>query len=200
MTCTLHVAWDERLTDYHFGPEHPMAPLRVELTMRLAHEFGLWGQPGVTVAAPAPATDAELQLVHDAGYISMVEAVSRWAGHPDAREGLAGKQLRVAQAFGLGNEDNPVFPGMHEASALVAGATLAAARAAWSRPASTGPASRAACTTRWPRTPAGSASTTTSRSRSPGCWDTAPSASHTWTSTRTTATGCKPRSMPIRGC
>jgi acetoin utilization protein AcuC len=132
MTCTLHVAWDERLTDYHFGPTHPMAPLRVELTMRLAHEFGLWGQPGVTVAAPAPATDAELQLVHDAGYISMVEAVSRWAEHPDAREGLAGKQLRVAQAFGLGTEDNPVFPGMHEASALVAGATLAAARAAWS--------------------------------------------------------------------
>jgi acetoin utilization protein AcuC len=33
---------------------------------------------------------------------------------------------------GLGTEDNPVFPGMHEASALVAGATLAAARAVWS--------------------------------------------------------------------
>ena len=46
MTCTLHVAWDERLTDYHFGPGHPMAPVRVELTMRLAHEFGLWSLPG----------------------------------------------------------------------------------------------------------------------------------------------------------
>jgi hypothetical protein len=55
MTCTLHVAWDERLTDYHFGPGHPMAPVRVELTMRLAHEFGLWSQSGVTVAVPAPA-------------------------------------------------------------------------------------------------------------------------------------------------
>jgi len=40
MTCALHVAWDERLTDYHFGPGHPLAPVRVELTMRLAHEFG----------------------------------------------------------------------------------------------------------------------------------------------------------------
>ena len=45
------LAWDERLTDYHFGPGHPMAPLRVELTMRLAHEFGLWDWPGVIVAA-----------------------------------------------------------------------------------------------------------------------------------------------------
>jgi acetoin utilization protein AcuC len=42
MAGTLHVAWDERLTDYHFGPDHPLASVRVELTMRLAHEFGLW--------------------------------------------------------------------------------------------------------------------------------------------------------------
>jgi acetoin utilization protein AcuC len=132
MPCTVHVAWDERLTDYHFGPGHPMAPVRVELTMRLAHEFGLWNQPAVTLATPAPATDADLQLVHEPRYVSAVEAVSRWAEHPDARDGLAGNQLRAAQMFGLGTEDNPVFPGMHEASALVAGATLAAARAVWS--------------------------------------------------------------------
>ena len=88
MTCTLHVAWDERLTDYHFGPGHPLAPVRVELTMRLAHEFGLWNQPGVTVAAPAPAADADLELVHDEPYVTTVEAISRWAEHPDARDGL----------------------------------------------------------------------------------------------------------------
>jgi acetoin utilization protein AcuC len=134
MACKLHVAWNERLTDYHFGPDHPMAPMRVELTMRLAHEFGLWNQSGVTVAAPDPASDADLRLVHDPSYVSNVEAVSRWAEHPDARDGLAGNQLRVARMFGLGTEDNPVFPGMHEASALVAGATLAAARVAWSVP------------------------------------------------------------------
>jgi hypothetical protein len=53
MTCTLHVAWDEQLADYHFGPDHPLGPVRVELTMRLADEFGLWNQPGVTLA-PRP--------------------------------------------------------------------------------------------------------------------------------------------------
>ncbi len=132
MICTMHVTWDEDLVDYHFGPEHPMAPVRVELTMRLAHEFGLWNLPGVTMAAPAPATDADLQLVHDARYVTNVKTVSRWAEHPDARDGLAEAQLRAARMFGLGTEDNPVFPGMHEASALVAGATLAAARAVWS--------------------------------------------------------------------
>ena len=131
MTCTLHMAWDERLTDYHFGPDHPLAPVRMELTMQLAHDFGLWSQPGVTVAAPAPASDADLELVHDARYITAVRTVSGWAEELGAR-GLEGTQFRYARAFGLGTGDQPVFAGMHRASALVAGATLAAARAAWS--------------------------------------------------------------------
>ncbi|MGP7999559.1 MAG: acetoin utilization protein AcuC [Streptosporangiaceae bacterium] len=133
MTCTLHVAWDERLSDYHFGPGHPMAPVRIELTMRLAHEFGLWRQPGVTLAVPEPATSTDLQLVHDAQYVTTVQTVSRWAQpHPFTGDVLDDRQFRLARMFGLGTEDNPVFPGMHEASALVAGATLAAARAVWS--------------------------------------------------------------------
>jgi len=131
MTCALHVVWDERLTDYHFGPGHPLAPMRVELTMRLAHEFGLWSQPGVTTANPAPATDAELELVHDPRYITAVRTVSGWAQDLGAR-GLGATQFRYARAFGLGTADQPVFAGMHQASALVAGATLAAARAVWS--------------------------------------------------------------------
>lgn len=113
MTCSLHVAWDKRLTGYDFGPEHPLAPVRVELTMALADAFGIFTAPGVTVAAPAPATQSQLELVHDPAYISAVRA-----GAADL-------------AFGLGTPDDPVFSGMHEASALVVGATLAAAEAMW---------------------------------------------------------------------
>ena len=131
MTCTLHVAWDERLTDYHFGPGHPLAPARVELTMQLAHDFGLWKQPGVSVIAPAPATGTDLELAHDPRYITAVRTVSGWAEDLGAR-GLDATQLSYARPFGLGTRDNPVFPRMHQASALVAGATLAAARAVWS--------------------------------------------------------------------
>jgi len=126
MTCTLHVAWDERLTDYHFGPGHPLAPMRLELTMQLAHEFGLWTRPGVTVAAPDPATGADLELVHDARYIAAVRTVSGWAEDLGAR-GLEAAQFRYARTFGLGTWDQPVFPRMHQASALVTGATLAVA-------------------------------------------------------------------------
>jgi acetoin utilization protein AcuC len=114
MTCTLHLAWDERLASYDFGPGHPLAPIRVQLTIELARALGVLDTGGILVVAPDPATDTELELVHDPRYIAAV------------REG------RAAPAFGLGTPDNPVFPGMHEASALVAGATLAAARAVWS--------------------------------------------------------------------
>jgi len=44
VTCTLHVSWDERLTDYDFGPQHPLAPIRVKLTIELARAFGVLGQ------------------------------------------------------------------------------------------------------------------------------------------------------------
>jgi acetoin utilization protein AcuC len=119
MPCTLHVAWDDQLTSYNFGPGHPLAPIRIELTMVLARELGVLGADGVTVAAPEPATDAELEYVHDPGYIAAVKLASG----PDPSQ--------VAGRFGLGTADDPIFGGMHEASALVAGATLAAARAMW---------------------------------------------------------------------
>ena len=113
----LTVAWDEQLTGYDFGPDHPLAPVRVELTMALARELGVLTQPSVSMLDPAPADRDELELVHDPAYIDAV----RQAG----RDGMG--NLR----YGLGTPDNPVFAGMHEASALVVGATLAAARAVW---------------------------------------------------------------------
>src|SRR5580700_1526323 len=85
--------------------------------MALARELGVLALPSVSVVEPAPANREELELVHDPAYIDAV----RQAG----RDGTG--NLR----YGLGTPDNPVFAGMHEASALVAGATLAAARAVW---------------------------------------------------------------------
>ena len=122
VTCTLHMAWDDRLARYDFGPGHPLAPVRVELTVELARDFGVLDAPGVSVAAPEPANVADLELVHDPGYIGIVRQVS---AEPSALD------LRILHRYGLGTPDDPVFPGMHEASALVAGATLAAARAVW---------------------------------------------------------------------
>ncbi|HUD39805.1 MAG TPA: acetoin utilization protein AcuC [Streptosporangiaceae bacterium] len=120
MPCTAHVAWSDRLVGYNFGPSHPLAPVRVELTMELARDLGVLDADGVSVSVPEPATDAELELIHDPAYIAIVKRAS------------SGPMQPIYARFGLGTPDDPVFPAMHDASALVAGATLAAARAVWS--------------------------------------------------------------------
>ncbi|MEO3853492.1 acetoin utilization protein AcuC [Acrocarpospora sp. B8E8] len=115
MSDAVRVVWDDALTSYDFGPQHPLAPVRVELTMALARELGVLD--AVELVGCAPAEDDELGLVHERHYIDAVKRVSK-TGRPDLNAGL-------------GTPDNPAFVGVHEASALVAGATLAATRAVW---------------------------------------------------------------------
>lgn len=114
MPCQVAVAWDDELLGYDFGGGHPLNPVRVELTMALARSLGVLDLPQVRFVAAQPATESELSLVHTLDYQVAVRQ--------------AGATLSPDPRHGLGTSDNPVFPHMHEASALVAGATLAAAR------------------------------------------------------------------------
>ena len=115
MSDAVAVVWDEALAAYDFGPGHPLAPIRVQLAMRLAADFGLLDRLDV-LAPVTPATMAEILAVHHPDYVDAVKRASA-----DPRE--------VDVARGIGTPDDPSFAGMHEASALVAGATLAAAHA-----------------------------------------------------------------------
>ena len=101
---------------YDHGPEHPLRPQRVLLTWNLIEACGLLGGSDVEVLGCRSATDEELGAVHSPAYID----ATRRAGH-----GEAGDWGR----FGYAVLDNPIFPQMHEAGALVAGATLVAAEA-----------------------------------------------------------------------
>jgi acetoin utilization protein AcuC len=112
MTDTM-IVWNEALLGYDMG-EHPLNPVRVELTMALARELGVLDRPGVRVEAPAPAEDAALLRVHTPQYLDAIRTATTGVHH-----------------HGLNTPDNPVFPHMHDASALVAGATLRAAEAVW---------------------------------------------------------------------
>jgi acetoin utilization protein AcuC len=111
------VVFDPTLTEYDFGPSHPMSPVRVDLTMRLARDLGVLDRLR-TVDAPM-ADDDLVATVHEPG---LIDAVKRAGRDPGAFE----------PAYGLGSEDNPVFPDMHRAAAHVVGATTEAARQVWS--------------------------------------------------------------------
>jgi acetoin utilization protein AcuC len=116
MSRRVEVVWEDDLVRYNFGRGHPMAPVRVELTVRLARAFGALAHANVEVVAPGYAEDDLLQTVHTP---ALLAAVRRCAADPD----------RVEFDFGLGTDDNPCFPGMHDASARVAAGTVDMARA-----------------------------------------------------------------------
>ena len=110
------LVFDDGLTAYDFGRGHPMSPIRVELTIKLARELGVLDHLKV---APAPtADDALLETVHTAEYVA---AVKEAGDHPDEADPV----------HGLGTSDTYCFPRMHEVSARIAGATVEAARAVW---------------------------------------------------------------------
>jgi acetoin utilization protein AcuC len=117
------VVFDKTLTDYDFGPTHPMSPVRVDLTMRLADELGVLAAPGGSGTGlhqvPAPvAVDDLIAQVHTG---DLIEAVQRMSRDP----------YSVDEVHGLGSEDNPTFEGMHGAAAHIVGATVEAARQVW---------------------------------------------------------------------
>ena len=109
------VVWDPEFCRYDFG-EHPLDPVRVELTIELACDLGVLDRPNVTVVGAEPADDDLLTLVHEPDYLAAVRAAP---SDPYFR------------GYGLNTPDNPVFAGMHEASAMIAGASVRAAEAVW---------------------------------------------------------------------
>ena len=113
LACRASVVWGDDYLHYDFG-EHPMTPVRLELTMRLARCLGVLDR--LELHAPVAATEAELLTVHSADYLAAVRAASADPGY---------------LGYGLGSADNPVFEGMYDAAALIAGGSRLAARLVW---------------------------------------------------------------------
>jgi acetoin utilization protein AcuC len=119
----VRLCWGPLLGRYDFGPSHPMQPVRVSLTIALARAAGLLDHPALDRSEPTPLPDEDLLRVHAP---ELVAAVRRLGADP-------GRATPDDEArFGVGRGDTPAFPGMHEASAAVCGASVDGARAVWS--------------------------------------------------------------------
>jgi acetoin utilization protein AcuC len=113
MACTAGAVWDEGYLAYDFG-DHPLNPIRLDLTVRLAGALGVLDR--LELITPRAATAEQLCTVHGTCYLEAVRAAS-------SDPGFTG--------YGLGTTDDPVFPGMYDASALIAGGSAQAAQAVW---------------------------------------------------------------------
>ena len=113
MGCSASAIWDEGYLAYDFG-DHPLNPVRLDLTIRLSRALGVLDR--LDIIAPSAADETQLLTVHDAGYLAAVRAASC---DP------------TFNGYGLGTTDDPVFAGMYDASALIAGGSAQAATQVW---------------------------------------------------------------------
>ncbi|MCM3692079.1 acetoin utilization protein AcuC [Neobacillus niacini] len=113
MTNQCSFVFSEELLNYKFNSNHPFNQFRLKLTVDLLHR--LKALDNHQVVPPRMATEEELALVHDPSYIEAV----KMAGHGQLPQ-------HVAENYGIGTEDTPIFPNMHEASAFLVGGTLTA--------------------------------------------------------------------------
>lgn len=111
--------WEDGDLNYDFGPEHPLKPIRVELTVSLIRACGFTDDDAVVTLPREPFGDDDVLRLHTEPYVEAVKRAS-----VDPRGGASPR-------YGLGLGDNPTFRGMHEASLEVCGASVAAAKAVW---------------------------------------------------------------------
>src|ERR687896_2473629 len=108
MNCSVPVGLvtvDDIARAYDFGASHPLRPERVLVTYEKIRTLGLI-QDRVDEMPSRSASDEEITRVHDPEFVATVKAID--AGTLDPSGGLE---------FGLGTPDDPIFVGMHKASA-----------------------------------------------------------------------------------
>lgn len=113
MNCNSSFIFSESLLSYHFHKEHPFNQKRVALTKDLLKKTHIL--TNADILEPRMANEDELALFHEPTYIAAVKK---------AGNGLL--SLEEGYTFGLGTEDTPFFPHMHEAASLLVGGTLTA--------------------------------------------------------------------------
>lgn len=107
------LVYSEDALRYRFSSSHPFNQKRLKVTYDLLEKMNAFTNN--QVYQPRLATEEELELVH---HHSFIDAVKKAGNNELSQE--------KAESFGLGTEDTPIFPHMHEASAFLVGGTLTA--------------------------------------------------------------------------
>jgi acetoin utilization protein AcuC len=102
--------YTDKFANYKFNDEHPFNQKRVHLTYDLLTTTGVLSAE--EIITPRTATDDEIALFHNETYITALKEASK------------GNVPPALEHFGIGTEDTPFFPNMHEAATQIVGATL----------------------------------------------------------------------------
>lgn len=101
---------------FSYGREHPFKVQRFRLAYELMESFGLTSLPGARIFDCVPANECEILTFHSHSYLSKLKEFS------------LSDEPRADFRYGLGDIENPVFPGLYHWACLGAGGTIEAAR------------------------------------------------------------------------
>lgn len=99
--------------NYKFSETHPFNQKRLLLTVDLLKTIGALKEEDIVEARKA--TDEELLYIHTKEYIDAVKEASK-----------GNYRSSFTMTYGIGTEDTPIFPNMHEAATWLVGGTLTA--------------------------------------------------------------------------
>jgi len=123
--------FDTSELQYDFGQDHPFQSRRLVALMDLLESSGLFNSQDEHSRLPVRlATIEELSLIHAPDYVDAVQKLSML----EASSSLEGLHAELAEQYGFAEGDTPVFPGMHESAARIAGGTLVALSAVMGLP------------------------------------------------------------------
>ncbi len=106
------LVFSNKFNRHSYGPNHPLKMERLQLTMDLIGDYGLFDNSKSPWVEAREADEQEVQLIHSPEYLEILK---------QANTGSAPSQ---ASKYGLGSGDNPLFPGLYDWSLMVTGATL----------------------------------------------------------------------------
>jgi len=127
--------YSEELSNFEYSPTHPFKPIRAKLTLDLCRRYDLIERPWIRIVKPQPLDFEVLAEFHDESYLKALQAVDSAAMAselwPDTPAPQAGELLTLDPKileYELGTEENPIFSGVYDYSALAAGATFLGAK------------------------------------------------------------------------
>ena len=116
MTRRVAFVYEDAVSQHLLRRDHPMRPLRLRHTYELLQAYGAFDGDASLLIPPRPATEDELRWLHSPEYIAAVRSFS------------LGLSVYDLQRFNFSAQgDNPIYPGIYDASALSTGASLVAA-------------------------------------------------------------------------
>jgi acetoin utilization protein AcuC len=127
--------YSDELANFQYSPTHPFKPIRAKLTMDLCRRYDLIERPWIHIVRPEPLSLEVMAEFHDETYLKALQAVDSAAlGSqlwPDVSSGHENDSFSIDPQilkYELGTDDNPIFAGVYDYSALAAGATLMGAK------------------------------------------------------------------------